>query len=160
MSEKGVWVTADLSFCCFWLFTVQGVLILLCSIWVGAFNDFLLFLRSIFLCLCLPCLLFACRSFSSLMLLDFSTLILIRSGSIFIWICSNVKLSVLSAGPHHTWYSWPKWAESLKTHIRNVLQSHGGNILLLCSVPLVRLALASATSSRAQTGAHEQSSSY
>ena len=48
-----------------------------------------------------------------------------------------------------------KWAESLRTHTRRALQSRCGNILLLCSGPLVRLALASAASSRAQTGAHD-----
>ena len=65
-----------------------------------------------------------------------------------------------TADPPQAWYSWPKRAEPLRTHTRTALQSHCGNILLLCSVPLVRLALASAASSRAQTGAHEQSSSY
>ena len=43
-----------------------------------------------------------------------------------------------------------KGAESLRTHTRCALQSHCGNILLLCSVPLVRLALASAAFLRVQ----------
>ena len=61
----------------------------------------------------------------------------------------------MSADPQQAWYSWPKWAESLRTHTRSALQSHCGNILLLCSVPLVRLALASAAYSRTQTGVLE-----
>ena len=57
----------------------------------------------------------------------------------------DLSSGAMSADPQQAWYSWPKWAESLRTHTRSALQSHCGNILLLCSVPLARLALASAT---------------